>query len=178
MNSLPWITILGSLVRRFANNFHGRRMPWITTLGSPLRRFANNFREWLIPWITFFGSLVRKFAYNFHEWWSHEWKLLANRFPGDQKSLFTVTIVLLYFLHASLCAEHPITLKTIIDRWFHNCRSGWTFWFRIVTSPCLIYDVTRTWGTGIVTYCGIYIDCSCMSKLAQSRFSQVNNNRE
>ena len=30
--------------------------------------------------------------------------------------------VLSYFLHAILCPEHPMPLKTIIDRWFRHCR--------------------------------------------------------
>ena len=33
-----------------------------------------------------------------------------------QKSFFTVTNVLFYFLHAISCPEHTIPLKTIIDR--------------------------------------------------------------
>ena len=44
-----------------------------------------------------------------------------------QKSLFMVTNVLFYFLHAILCPEHTILLKTIIDRSFRNCRQGRSF---------------------------------------------------
>ena len=44
-----------------------------------------------------------------------------------QKSLFTVTNVLFYFLHAILCPEHTILLKTFIDRSFRNCRQGRSF---------------------------------------------------
>ena len=44
-----------------------------------------------------------------------------------QKSLFTVTNVLFYFLHANLCPEYTILLKTIIDRSFRNCRQGRSF---------------------------------------------------
>ena len=44
-----------------------------------------------------------------------------------QKSLFTVTNVLFYFLHAILCPEHTILIKTIIDRSFRNCRQGRSF---------------------------------------------------
>ena len=66
-----------------------------------------------------------------------------------QKSLFTVTNVLFYFLHAIFCPEHTIPLKKIIDSWFRHCRQGWSL--SIVTSPQLICDITRMWGTGIVT---------------------------
>ena len=52
-----------------------------------------------------------------------------------QKSLFTVTNLLFYFLHAILCPEHTILLKTIIDRSFRNCRQGRSF----LTQHC---DVT------------------------------------
>ena len=87
-----------------------------------------------LPWITIFGSRVRRFANNFHEWRSHVWKSLANRITSDpkivihiasrvtQKSLFTVTNVILYFLHAILCPEHN-SAKKIVDRWFEE-------WFR------------------------------------------------
>ena len=44
-----------------------------------------------------------------------------------QKSLFTVKNVLFYFLHATLCPEHTILMKTIIDRSFCNCRQGRSF---------------------------------------------------
>ena len=76
-----------------------------------------------LPWITILGSRVRRFANHFHEWRSHEWKSLANRITSDPKivifvtrenywqiaslvtpkSLFTVTNVLFYFLHAIWC---------------------------------------------------------------------------
>ena len=65
--------------------------------------------EW--RWITIFGSRVRRFANNFHAWRSHAWKSLANRITSDQKLLFMVTNVLLYFLHAILCPGHTIPLK-------------------------------------------------------------------
>ena len=65
-------------------------------------------------WVTVnndFWSQVRWFANDFHEWRSHEWKSLANHITSDQKSLFTVTNVLFYFLHAILCPEHTNPLK-------------------------------------------------------------------
>ena len=39
-----------------------------------------------------------------------------------KKSLFTVTNVLFYFLHAILYLEHTVPLRTIIDRSFRHCR--------------------------------------------------------
>ena len=44
-----------------------------------------------------------------------------------QKSLFTVTNILLYFLHAMLYPEYAILLKAIIYRSFLNCRQGRSF---------------------------------------------------
>ena len=38
-----------------------------------------------------------------------------------KKSLFTVTNVLFYFLHAILCHEHTNPLRTIIERSFRHC---------------------------------------------------------
>ena len=57
--------------------------------------------------------------YDFHEWRSHEWKSLANLITSDQKSLFTVTNVLSYFLHATLCLEHKILVLAL---WRHISR--------------------------------------------------------
>ena len=39
-----------------------------------------------------------------------------------KKSLFTVTNVLFYFLHAILCLEYTILLQTIIELWFPHWR--------------------------------------------------------
>ena len=47
---------------------------------------------------------------DFDEQRSQEWKSLANHLTSDQKSLFTVTNVLFYFLHAILCSEYTILL--------------------------------------------------------------------
>ena len=59
------------------------------------------------------------------------------------KSLFTVTNVLFYFLHAIWCPEHTILQKqlSIVD--FAIVAKDSLFWFSIVTSPQLICDVTR-----------------------------------
>ena len=75
-------------------------------------------------WITIFGSRVRWFANDLHEWRSHMWKSLANRITSDPKSLFTVINVSFYLLHAILCPEHTMPLKTIIDLWFLHCHKG------------------------------------------------------
>ena len=44
-----------------------------------------------------------------------------------QKSLFMLTNVLFYFLHAILCPEQTILLKTTIDRSFSNCHQAGSF---------------------------------------------------
>ena len=51
--------------------------------------------------------------------------------------------------NAILCPEHTFPLKTITDRWFRHCivATDGPFWLCIVTSPQLICDVRRTWGT-------------------------------
>ena len=68
-------------------------------------------------WIMIFWSQVRWFANGFQEWRSHKWKLLANHLTSDfvtpenhwqitwlitKSSLFTLTNVLFYFLHANM----------------------------------------------------------------------------
>ena len=81
-------------------------------------------------WVTVnndFLSRVRRFGNDFHEWRSHEWKSLPNRLTSDKKSLFTVTNVLFYFLHAILCHEHTNPLRTIIECSFRHCCQGRPF---------------------------------------------------
>ena len=81
-------------------------------------------------WVTAnndFWPRVRWLANDFHEWRSHDWKSLANHLTSDQKSLFTITNVLFYFLHAILFLEHTISLQTIIDRSLRHCRYGRSF---------------------------------------------------
>ena len=130
-------------------------------------------------WVTVnndFLSRVRRFDNDFHEWLSHEWKSLPNRLTGDKKSLFTVTNVLFYFLHAILCHEHTNPLKTIIERPFRHCCQGWHF----LTQHCDVTTIhlwrhanARNWHCDV-----IFVDCHCTRKLAQRRSSLVNNNRE
>ena len=130
-------------------------------------------------WVTVnndFLSQVRRFGNDFHEWRSHEWKSFPNRLTNDKKSFFTVTNVLFYFLHATLCHEHTNPLRTIIERSFRHCCQGRPF----LTEHC---DVTTIdlWRHGNVKYwyCDvIFVYCHCTRKLAQRRSSLVNNSRE
>ena len=97
----------------------------------------------------------------------HEWDELPIIFTSDevtnenhwriasrvtQSSLFMVTNVLFYFLHDSLCPERTIfhSNQLSIADFAIVARDG-PFWLSIVTSLQLICDVTRTWGTGIMT---------------------------
>ena len=76
---------------------------------------------------------------SYREWrfFGHEWGDLPMIFTSDEvtsenhwqitsrvtkKSLFTVTNVLFYFLHAILYLEHAVPLQAIIDRSFRHCR--------------------------------------------------------
>ena len=130
-------------------------------------------------WVTVnndFLSRVRRFGNDFHEWRSHEWKSLPNRLTSDKKSLFTVTNVLFYFLHAILCHEHTNPLRTIIERSFRHCCQGRPF----LTEHC---DVTTIdlWrhANANYWYCYvIFVYCHCTRKLAPRRSSLVNNSRE
>ena len=112
-------------------------------------------------WVTVnngFLSRVRRFGNDLHEWRSHEWKSLLSSLTSDKKSLFTVTNVSFYFLHAILCHEPTNPLRLIIERSFRHCCQGGLFWPSIVTSPQLICDVMRTRNTGIVmSYLSIVI---------------------
>ena len=101
-----------------------------------------------------------------NDFFGHEWGDLPMIFTSDEvtsdnhwqitsrvtkKSLFTITNVLFYFLHAILYLEHTVPLKkTSIAHFAIVARDG-LFWLNIVTSSQLICDVKRTRGTGIVT---------------------------
>ena len=98
-----------------------------------------------------FWSRVNWFAKYFYECRSHEWKSLADHPTRVQKSLYTVTNVLHYFLRAISCSEYSNPLTTIIDRSFRLVDKDGRFWLSIVASPRLISDVKWTRGTGIVT---------------------------
>ena len=99
----------------------------------------------------YFGSRVRRFADDFHEWRSHEWnhRQIASRVT--QRSLFTVTNILFYFLHAILCPRTHFYYKPSSIAHFATVAKDGLFWLRIVTSSQLICDVTRTRNTSIVT---------------------------
>ena len=88
----------------------------------------------------------------------HEWGDLPIIFMSDevtsenhwqiasqvtQKSSFTVTNVLLYFLHVILCPEHTILIKQLSIADFAIVAKDSLFWFSIVTSPQLICDFKR-----------------------------------
>ena len=93
-----------------------------------------------------------------------------------KKSLFTVTNVLFYFLHAILCHEHTNPLRTIIEGSFRHSCQGRPF----LTEHC---DVTTIdlWrhANAKYWYCDvIFVNCHCTRKLAQRRSSLVNNSRE
>ena len=100
-------------------------------------------------------------SYREQRFLGHEWCDLPMIFTSEnhcqiasrvtQKSLYTVTNVLFYFLHVIACPQNTFFLKTIIDRSFHICRQGRSFWLGIETSPQLICDVKRTRNTSIVT---------------------------
>ena len=130
-------------------------------------------------WVTVnndFLSRVRRFDNDFHEWRSHEWKSLPNRLTSDKKSSFTVTNVLFYFLHANLCFEQTIPLKTGSGRLFHHCRQDRAFltWYCDVTT---VWSVTSHEG-GVLALWRHIRRLFCTRKLVQGRSSLVNNNRE
>ena len=124
-------------------------------------RNINNLRSHFMKdiknnaWVTVnndFLSRVRRFGNDFHEWQSHEWVKIIAESPREwQKSLFTVTNLLFYFLHAILCHEHTNPLRTLMGAHFAIVAKDGLFWSSIVTSPHLICDVMRTRNTGIVT---------------------------
>ena len=93
-----------------------------------------------------------------NDFWGHEWGDLPIIFTSDEvtsgnhwqiasrvtkKSLFTVTNVLFYFLHAIWCPEHSIPPKQLSLADFAVVAKDSLFWLSIVTSPQLICDVTR-----------------------------------
>ena len=121
-----------------------------------------------------FLSWVRRFDNVFHEWLSHEWKSLPNRLTSDKKSLFTVTNVLFYFLHAILCHKHTNPLRNIIERSFRYCCQGWPF----LTEHCDVTTIDLWRHANAKYWYSDVIYCHCTRKLAQRRSSLVNNSRE
>ena len=126
-----------------------------------------------------------------NDFFGHEWGDLPMIFTSDEvtsenhwqitplvtkNSLFTVTNVLFYFLHAILYLEHTVPLQTIIDRSFRHCRQGRSFltWHcDVITVDLWRHANVRHWHCDV-----IFIDCSSTRKLVQRRSSLVNNNRE
>ena len=99
-----------------------------------------------------FWSRVRRFANNFHELRSHEWKSLANCFTSDHKIVIHGNECIILFLTRYFMSwtHNSANNKSSIAHFAIVAKDG-IFWLSNVTSPQLICDVTRTWGTGIVT---------------------------
>ena len=126
-----------------------------------------------------------------NDFFGHEWGYLPMIFTSDEvtsenhwqitswvtkKSLFTVTNVLVYFLHAILYLEHTVPLQTIIDRSFRHCHQGRSFLTKhcdVITVDLWCHANARHWHCDV-----IFVNCSCTRKLVQRRSSLVNNNRE
>ena len=93
-----------------------------------------------------------------------------------KKSLFTVTNVLFYFLHAISCHEHTDPLRTIIERSFRHCCQARPFLMQhcdVTTINLWHHANAKYW------YCDvIFVYCHCTCKFAQRRSSLVNNSRE
>ena len=70
----------------------------------------------------------------------NHWQIASRVSP---KSLFTVTNVLFYFLHAIWCPKHTIPLEQFPIADLAIVAKDSLFWLSIVTSPELICDVTR-----------------------------------
>ena len=103
----------------------------------PYRVFFCDFLNWIILWSR--GN-------TFHEWGDlpiiftsdevtseNHWQIASR---VTQKSLFTVTNVLFYFLHASWCPEHPIPPKQLWITDFAVVSMDSLFLFSIVTHHC------------------------------------------
>ena len=103
-----------------------------------------------------FGSRVRWFAKDFHKWQSHEWKIIGKSHHVWYKIVIhgneCIILFLIYaiFMSWTQCRKKQLS---IVD--FATAAKDRP---SIVTSPNLIYDVWRTWGTGIVTsYSSIFL---------------------
>ena len=138
-----------SLVWRSGNDFHEwqshkwKVLPYCLTSDTKILLHTNKY---IVLFLTcYFMSWTHISTKNYHvplisprtvttvDLWRH----LAVVFTNDEvtsknhcritawvtkKSLFTLTIILLYFLHAILCHEHTNPLKTIVDCSFRHCR--------------------------------------------------------
>ena len=90
-----------------------------------------------------------------------------------KKTVFTVTHALFYFSRAFYALMEHITLLNQLS--VHFAKDG-LYWLDIVTSSQFNlwhHPNTRYWHCDI-----IFVNCSCMHKLAQRRSSLVNNNCE
>ena len=153
MHELPWITIV------FVTREAIRHWFSLVTVNNDFFVTSEAIRHWF--------SRVTKSRVKISAESPHEWQ---------KQSLFTVTNVLFYFLHASLCHEHTNPLRTIIERSFRHCCQ----WRPFLTEHC---DVTTIdlWRHANAKYWYrdvIFVYCHCTCKLAQRRSSLVNNSRE
>ena len=112
--------------------------------------------------------------------WGHEWGDLPMIFTSDevtseyhrqiasrvtQKSLFMVTNVLLYFLHAIWWPEYTFPLKQLLIDDFATVAKESLFWLSKANLDYWRCDV-------------IFVNCFCTWKLEQRRSSLVNSPRE
>ena len=102
------------------------------------------------------GSRVRRFANDLSQ---------ANRITSDPKSLFMVTNILLYFLHAIWWPEYTLPLKQLLIDDFATVAKESRFWLSKANLGYWRCDV-------------IFVDCFCTWKLEQRRSSLVNSPRE
>ena len=133
---------------------------------APSQYIKNN------AWVTMnedFLSRVRRFGNDFtsDEVTSENHCRIASRVT--KKSLFTVTNVLFYFLHAILCHEHTYPLRTIIECSFRHCCQ----WRPFLTEHC---DVTTIdlWhhANEKYWYCDvIFVYCHCTQIGAKAIFT-------
>ena len=88
----------------------------------------------------------------YFEWRIHEWKSLAKGFTSDPKIIIHSNECIILFLLCSFMSwtHNSAKNKSSIPHSAIVAKDG-IFWLSIVTSPQLICDVTRMWGTGIMT---------------------------
>ena len=114
----PYATYMTFLFRRL----------WSCT--STRRKIKNN------PWVTVNNDFLVTSEVKIMGKSPHEW---------PKKSLFMVTNMLFYFLHAISCTEHTFRYKQSSIAYFAIAAKDGLFWINIVTSSQLICDVMRKW---------------------------------
>ena len=180
-NSFPVVNNLASQVyisERFVCKMWIKQYTFVVTFAEQYWVHGLEFLTFdTMHWLAFIAKQLRIM----HEstWMTtfcHEWGDSGIASRVTKISLFTVTNVLFYFLHAIFCPDRTIPLKTIIDRWFRNCCKRRSF----LTQHCDVttVDLWRHENVGYWHCDAIFVDCSCTRKLAQRRSSLVNNNHE